>query len=290
MEGKLQADSHAMKFISFFVIAVHCSLIFWMWLNSEHPVPQQKPVRLVAKTVHLNPQKNLKKFIQKKENFEEVLLNSSQEIASRTEEPINPLPKIEKNSTTKATPQKEIKISKKKDEKKQVTKPSSPAPKNDQINQKKKTPPKPNKIAEKKPIDLKKKALVSQAQERIAKIEGTKSRITPSSRQELRVPEYHPKATFSHEESLSFGELSYRDELALSLKRLLKLPERGKVRLKLTITNTGKILKIAITESESNLNKQTLEKVLPTLPLPDYGELFGGKGEHTFSITLTSDL
>lgn len=319
MERELEAERNAMWSIALFVIAIHMVLIFWAWWGYEVTPPKQQTVKLVAKTIELNPQKNLrqpvKQIAEPVESFEDVILTADEEIAA-VEEPIKPLPQLEKSTQPKALPQKEIEIPKKKlakadpippkeieIPKKKLVKadPIPPKPKKKEekakpkkveiAKQRKENPQPQQPVATKKPaVDPKKKALLNQAQERIAKIQVDKNTMSSSKRKELKIPEYHPQAIFNAETGLSSGELSYRDELAGRLQILLKLPEMGKIQLKLTLGRTGKFIKVVITQSESILNKQYIEKSLPSLSLPGFGNEFGGEAEHTFSITLTSEL
>lgn len=288
-----QDERQAFRSIAAFVIAVHVALIFWAWIEYETPPPPKKTVRLVAKTIQLNPQpvkiqRQSRTAEPVVESFEDVILNSSEEIALR-EEPLQELPKLDREGV-KATAQKEIEIPKKK---KTPSPPKENKPKPVAKAKPKSKPPvktTPKPIAAAKPTaksDPKKKALLSQAQAKIANIQGA---TTSLKRSELKVPEYHPVATIASEEGQSSGELSYRDELACRLQLLLKLPESGTVQIKLTLSKTGKFVKLTIANSPSGANRKYIEKTLPSLTLPSFGDQFGGAAEHTFSITLTSDL
>lgn len=300
-------QQQAMRSITLFVISVHAALIFWAWQTHESTPPPPKTVKLVATTIELNPQpysRTRSAPTIPQENFDDVLLSQPDEIIAFEEEPIRSLPKLEQTAV-KASPQEEIKIKPKKPEKKAVAvkpekKPSPPKPqktiaaakpeKKSSPAKPAKTPPKETAVAQKPAVkpDPKKQALLKQAKERIANIQADLGKTTP--RKELKVPEYHPQATFAAEEGLSGGELSYRDELASRLQLLLKLPETGKIQIKLTLSKTGKFVKLVVINSPNGLNKQYIEKSLPTLALPGFGDQFGGVNEHTFSITLTSDL
>ena len=85
-------------------------------------------------------------------------------------------------------------------------------------------------------------------------------------------------------------EVSYRDELANRLKLLLRLPEYGEVKVKLTIERSGKIAKVLIISSESSANRKYIEKTLPGLTFPQFGTRFGDVDQYTFSITLGNEL
>lgn len=301
-------ERQALGSITLFVIAVHLALIVWAYLGFEKVAPPQKSVKLIAKTIQLEPRPNNRAIpknapIVETESFDDVILQPTEEIAMR-EEPVQPLPRLDK-SEVKATPQKEIEIPKKKSPlpppkpkpketpkpKPEVAKKPPPPPKPKVTTEPKETP-KPKPVTEpSKPIpkpDPKKRALLNEAQSRIASINFDSNK--PAKKGELKVPEYHPQATLTHEEGLSSGEISYQDELASHLQLHLTLPEMGKVQLKLTLNKSGKFVKLTINNSPSGLNKQYIEKKLPNLTLPGFGEQFGGAAEYTFSITLTSDL
>lgn len=81
-------------------------------------------------------------------------------------------------------------------------------------------------------------------------------------------------------------EASYQEELVAYLKHLIQLPEKGDVKLQLTLTQEGKVTKVVIVSSLSEKNKTYLEKTLTTLTFPPFDQQFKGEKEHTFPITL----
>lgn len=89
--------------------------------------------------------------------------------------------------------------------------------------------------------------------------------------------------------TLGVRERGYRDELASRLKLMLKLPEYGIVKLKLTLNRLGKVIKLEILSSESSLNRKHIEKSLSSLSFPPLGDNFAKEKDHTFQITLSSD-
>lgn len=84
-------------------------------------------------------------------------------------------------------------------------------------------------------------------------------------------------------------EISYRDELAYRLKRALKMPDHGQVKVKLTLERSGKVASVKVESSESPKNKQYVEKTLPTLIFPPFGDRFEGVSQYTFMITLNNE-
>jgi hypothetical protein len=79
-------------------------------------------------------------------------------------------------------------------------------------------------------------------------------------------------------------------ELTSRLKRLLKLPQYGDVDIQLTLLRSGKVAKLIVTNSQNALNKDHVEKMLPTLIFPPFGNGFAGEEQHTFKIRLSNDL
>lgn len=303
-------ERQAIRSITLFVIAIHAALLFWAWIDYESPPLPKKIVKLVATTVQLNPKPQ--SFSQRREiasipveSFDDVMISSSEEVAM-VEEQAKPLPQLDK-TTVKAIPKDEIKIEPKKKVIKEIPKAAPPKPQAKSKPKPIKETPKPTpevakaakpspkpapetakivKVAQKR--DPKKQALLNQVQALAANVKT--DAVKTAKKGELKIPEYHPQATIATEEGSSSGEISYRDELASRLQLLLKLPEMGKVQLKLTLSKTGKFVKLVIVSSPSAINKQYIEKTVPTLTLPGFGEQFGGGSDHTFSITLTSDL
>lgn len=85
-------------------------------------------------------------------------------------------------------------------------------------------------------------------------------------------------------------ELTYQEELIGRLKLLLRLPEYGLVRVKLTLERSGKVKQLTVTNAESSKNKSYIEKTLPTLTFPAFGNNFSGQDSFTFSLNLSNEL
>lgn len=92
------------------------------------------------------------------------------------------------------------------------------------------------------------------------------------------------------DETLSPRERTYYDELVSRLKLSLKLPEYGEVKLQLTLSRTGNVVKITSIKSKSKKNSSYIEKTIPKLKLPPFGQNFSGEKEHTFKLTLSNEL
>lgn len=118
--------------------------------------------------------------------------------------------------------------------------------------------------------DPRKKELIALAKESIAKIQQN-------------------RATFKADSNASNSLVpDYRDELTARLQMMLRLPERGDVRIKLTLSRMGKFVKMEILSSDSTVNKKYVEKTLPTLQFPPFGKELNS-AECSFNITLSSE-
>jgi colicin import membrane protein len=91
-------------------------------------------------------------------------------------------------------------------------------------------------------------------------------------------------------EGLSSDEGStYAQEIALYLKHRLQLPEYGEVKIKLTLNANGKVSSVKITSSNSDKNRELVEKKVPTITFPPFDARLDGEKSHTFSVTLKSN-
>ncbi len=185
-----------------------------------------------------------------------------------------PVPQIDeapKKSGSKAAP----KVVGKKETHKKAT---------DQVVAKKSEPKKPQNEALKK--------LLASAEESIAKIDKNRDKgstsptkagaILPGKIEKLQIDAVG-------NDRLTGTEASYRDELSIRLKRLLRLPEFGEVKLKLTLERTGRVANITVLNSQSTLNRTYIESTLPTLKFIDFGKNFSGENNYTFIINLTNE-
>lgn len=141
--------------------------------------------------------------------------------------------------------------------------------------------------------------LLADAQERIAKIAGSRDKVTPNKAGTSSLADLPNAITSLQVDTLpvvkgglplSQREVFYRDELAGRLKLLLRLPEYGDVKVNLTLDRAGKVVKVVIVNAESTVNRKYIEKTLPTLSLPAFGTNFESATEYTFSITLSNEL
>lgn len=88
-------------------------------------------------------------------------------------------------------------------------------------------------------------------------------------------------------EALTF-EAAYQDRLAAFLQNTLTLPERGDVKLSLTVNRSGGVKEVTVKSAASERNQKYVEETVPSLLLPPFEKNFKGESTHTFSVTLTS--
>jgi outer membrane biosynthesis protein TonB len=180
-----------------------------------------------------------------------------------------------------------------------VSQPAPPPPPKKKV-QKKKPPkpvekPKPKKKEKvKQPtVDDKRKKLLKQAQETLAKIDQRSDKIEANPTKATKVPKRIDTLSFvgvkSSDTSESSSESAYRSELANHLRAQLQLPEMGNVEVKLIVNQQGIVEKIVIISSENERNADYITKSLPSLKLPPFGKNYSGAKSHTFHITLTNE-
>lgn len=231
-------------------------------------------------------------------------------------------PKVEKKKTKPEekkkpkpapAPKKKAQPEKKPEPKKPVKKPAETVkPKKDPAP--KEAPAKPKPVAEKpkaapKPsppqpdpkveaAKAKKKALLEQAQKSIAKIGQSRDKVSSGQSSFIadanipaQIESLHVEALVGDPgQSLSKQEMSYQGELAGRLKLLLRMPEYGEVKIKLTLERSGKYVSVAIVAAESSANRKYVEKTLPKLQYPSFGSNFGSDPQYTFVIVLSNDI
>ncbi len=171
-------------------------------------------------------------------------------------------------------------------------KPAPPKPKTVVVKAKP-TPTKPQKVVaakkQSKPkVDDKKMKLLKAAQESIAKIDRRSDKLEAKSSGQQSIGRVE-KLSVTASANLSNSDSAYRDQLASRLRTLLQLPDYGEVELKLSLDRAGKVLKLLIVRTESEINKTYVEEALPQLSFSSFGKSFGSQSSHTFHITLTNE-
>ncbi len=240
--------------ISVFVLAVHMAFILWGITHiPSSPVVKPNQTRLVTQEVTFNEKP---KFAFK----EEKKKTAEKPVPKEAEKPVveKPVPKVVEKEKPKAV-EKEKKV---------------------------------NEIVEKpKKKVIKDQALVEKAKENIAKITKTSDKIITSEPVPKEIPNPN-KSTRNDDESalLNSHEAGYRDELANRLKLLLRLPEYGMVKIRLTVDRKGLVQKFDIVTAESEVNRRYIESAVPGLAFPAFGSNFSGESEHTFLISLNNEL
>ena len=141
------------------------------------------------------------------------------------------------------------------------------------------------KVAPKKPAALPKKSTPSKKNEILKDLKETLSRIETKAPPEtsLSLPKQIQSLEIDHADKKE--ETDYFISLAHALKEELELPELGEVKLELTVSHTGQVLKLRIVQALSEKNRRYLELNLPRLRLPPFSEDLKNENAHTFTLT-----
>lgn len=252
-------------------------------IEEPKPVPEKKKVeKAPVKENKPAVKKEEKKKEVKKETVKKKDTPKKKETVKKKEEK-KPVNTAKKNTTT---PKKETakKETPKKTEKKKTETVSKPDPEAE---------------AAKQAVSAKQQELLKNAKESIAKIDKSahkftasdaavsSQKIVPGKIEKLQIEGLPSsggsKVTFTKQEA------GYRDELISRLKLLLRLPEYGEVKVNLTLERSGKVAKVSIVSAESAANKKYIEKTLPTISLPAFGDNFPNQSQYTFVITLSNE-
>jgi colicin import membrane protein len=146
----------------------------------------------------------------------------------------------------------------------------------------------------------KEQALLTKAKENLAKMSQTRDKISSSSSinletttplKELGSLQVDALLIENTEGTNDWGakEVSYSDEIAYLLKTMLKLPDYGAIKIKLTLNRTGRAIKVETLQSESTQNKVYVENKIQKMSFPSFGQRFQGVSQNTFIITLQND-
>ncbi len=141
------------------------------------------------------------------------------------------------------------------------------------------------KIAPKKPTALSRRSAPSKKNEILKNLKETLSKIETKAPPEasLPLPKQIQSLQIDHAEKKE--ETDYFISLAHALKEELELPELGEVKLELTVSYTGQVLKLRILQTLSEKNRRYLELNLPRLRLPPFSEDLKNENAHTFTLT-----
>ncbi len=245
--------------IALVVITLHLLILYQLGRLSEQRSKPSTQIKLAVKTISLKEPKVENTVV--KEAPQSVVLT--------------PVPILEVSPPKPSAKKSQKKVVKKEAVKKNISKKKEIVVKNEA----KKT---------------ERQALLAKAQESIAKIQLTSDNNGAGQllkQQELKIPEMRAPSAFSSEESgrTTSEEQHYHDELAGRLKLLLRLPEYGEVKIKLTLERSGRFVRLVVVNAVSEINKKYVESALPQLSFPPFGSNFPGIAERSFSITLSHD-
>ena len=262
-----------------------------------NPPAQEKPIEIpqeMTKPVEVKKIEPVKTEPVKKQEIKKAPIQKQPPVTKKIEKKTEPPAVVKKPQAREKQPEKKISA---KENTKADNRKVAPTDKKPAAVKEKPTPSiQDAKIkAEQEALQEQQRKLIAAAQESMAKMDKGRANLTivksnlavatPVAIKDLQI-----EALASDTNSMTVGEKSYRDELAGRLKLLLKVPEHGEVQLKLTLDRSGKVLKVTITKSVSQLNRSYIEKNLPTLKFPSFGKHFDNKLDYTFNIQLSNEL
>ncbi len=292
--------------VQFCVVCAHALVILLILQGAFTAAPKKLPTKLLVRTVSLQREKIIEKeppqiiaIIEPSPPSEEALPPPS--LSQKKEETNQIETKAPAPLKKQKTPPKKLNTAQKQ---KKITPKDTPHPK--KISQPEKTPIRKSQtpIRSKKEVqeEERNRALIADALSSLEKIDSLSSQkksIQTSNNQTLtKAPKRIGKLSsesliaFKDETSALYStqEKSYVDELVYRLKRTLTLPEYGDVKIKITVSSQGKVVKVEIISTKSKKNREYLEKMLSSLTLPPFGGNFLGEKEHIFLFNLSNDL
>lgn len=89
-------------------------------------------------------------------------------------------------------------------------------------------------------------------------------------------------------EALTF-EAKYEQELVSYLEALFSFPEKGEVKVKLTLKREGNVQNVEILNASCPKNREHVTASLTSCSFPAFGTHFKGETAHTFTLNLTSE-
>lgn len=281
----------AWVWVTFGVVVLHFIALTYFSEDSKPATLLKPAAKVVVKTVKLKEERKLEKSapVQAGKAVEH------KKIAESPKDVPESLPKVVEKPVEV---QKEA-LKPKVEAKKKVVKES---PKPPAVKREAKPVPKqavPKVEAQKGKSDEQKKKLLRQAQESLAKIDKTSDKLVANVKgtagkkgaDALKTPGRLEALTIDAQSvaGWSAGESLYRDELSAQLKLFLRLPELGKVEVRLTLLRSGQVSKVLIVSSESEMNAAYVKSALPNLVFSPFGSNFAKAGQYTFHITLTNE-
>jgi hypothetical protein len=249
--------------------------------------PKKKEPTFSAKKTEKKSNKSVEKVVTKKEDNKKSQPKKTPEPALAKKKETTPSKKSE--TKKKADPPKKERVINKETKKKSETKQAETTPLEPKID--------PEVIAAQEAAKAKRRELLASAQKSIAKIERTHDKLGPSQTSLGTAPAVpRPIESLQIEtilgekkQQLTPQEIGYHEELASRLKLLLRLPEFGEVKIKLTLERSGRFVKVVIVSAESASNRKYIEKTLPALKFPSFGNNFNDLDQYTFVIALSNE-
>lgn len=244
----------------------------------------------------------------------EVASNETKPAPKKTTTLSNPLKKSSKAVDKQKVPKKEIKKTKEPNKKQDIKVTPSPSKKkkdeSPKVKQKlpavvaKKAEPK-GPTEEEKRFEAERKAqaakqmqLIAKAKESIAKVDTSNARVATNGPL-IAMPSFSSVKSIENLQidalpgtdqgplsSLSDPETNYISELRHRLELMLKLPDRGDVKILLTLNRSGNVDQLKIVNSKSEANKNYVETKIPKITFTNFGTNFANYDKYTFQITL----
>lgn len=223
--------------ITLLVVIIHGSFGLLSFIEAPKKVIKNKP--LFVSTISLTQEVEIKKEV--REIDEHAVFNEKQ----------SPKEKATPKPIEQTLPKKETLVQPKKapPAKKEIPKPVTPS-------------------APKKEASSFKKDKLKEAKERMAKVNSQKSeKNEPLNASPERKVLGELNANKISDLKLT-SALSHKDEVALVLKRELKLPEYGEVEISLTLKNNGQLVKVEIVKTKSEVNSLYIKEGMSHLKFP----------------------
>jgi outer membrane biosynthesis protein TonB len=127
--------------------------------------------------------------------------------------------------------------------------------------------------------------LIGMAKKSLASLDLTQNHPShPTKKAPSLMPPLAPLAS----ETLTF-EARYEEELVSYLEALLSFPEKGSVKIKLTLKREGSVEKVEILTASTTQNRDYIKTTLPSCSFPSFGTHFKGETVHTFTLNLMSE-
>lgn len=251
-----------LKKIVALVLVCHGALIGYLsWTTVVEIKPPQRVKMLVVQTVSLKEEKVA-------EVVKEELIASAAPVKKEELPPPPPPPPPPPAPKKKAEPKK-------------LAKKEKPRP----IKQKATPPPRPVKKERDATLD----ALLADAEKSMKALDKKQEKRAPAGKTPIAIPKKIETLEIdAGGKVLTETEVTYRDALAMELKRFLRLPEMGEVKVELTLARSGLVEKVAVIGAKSVMNRTYIESTLPTLKFSQFSKNFTGHAHYTFVITLTN--